>query len=81
MNTHNKDYLSWCLDKKLDPNSQAVFESYVFRTVTSHETMMEQIKRLNAEEKIKHEQRKQEVINKIRLLRRAQREQQELNHK
>jgi len=49
--------------------------------MNTHETMMEQIQRLNAEEKIKHEQRKQEVINKIRLLRRAQREQQELNHK
>ena len=45
--------------------------------MNSHETMMEQIKRLNAEEAQKHELRKQEVLNKIRLLRRAQREQQE----
>jgi hypothetical protein len=45
--------------------------------MNSHETMMEQIKRLNAEEALKHEQRKQEAINKIRLMRRAQREQQE----
>ena len=43
--------------------------------------MMEQIRRLNAEEQIKHGQRKEEVINKIRLLRQSQREQQELNHK
>jgi hypothetical protein len=45
--------------------------------MNTHETMMEQIKRLNAEEQIKHELRKQEVMSKIRLLRRAQREQQE----
>jgi hypothetical protein len=45
--------------------------------MNSHETMMEQIRRLNAEEALKHEQRKEEVLNKIRLLRRAQREQQE----
>ena len=75
MNTHNKDYLSWCLDKKLDPNSQAVFESYVFRTVTSHETMMEQIRRLNLEEARKHEQRKQDSINKIKQMRLQQKEQ------
>ena len=45
--------------------------------MNTHETMMDQIRRLNAEEQIKHEQRKEEVLNKIRLLRRAQREQQE----
>ena len=45
--------------------------------MNTHETMMEQIRRLNAEEKIKHEQRKQESLDKIRLMRRAQREQQE----
>ena len=37
--------------------------------MNSHETMMEQIRRLNAEEKIKHEQRKQESLDKIRLMR------------
>ena len=45
--------------------------------MNSHESMMEQIRRLNAEEALKHEQRKEEVLNKIRLMRRAQREQQE----
>ena len=45
--------------------------------MNTHETMMDQIRRLNAEEKIKHEQRKQESLDKIRLMRRAQREQQE----
>ena len=45
------------------------------------ETMMEQIRRLNLEEARKHEQRKLEAINKIRELRRAQREQEELNDK
>ncbi len=45
------------------------------------ESMMEQIRRLNAEEARKHELKKQEAINKIRLLRRAQREQAELKHK
>jgi hypothetical protein len=45
------------------------------------ETLMEQIRRLNLEEARKHELRKEEAINKIRELRRAQREQQELNHK
>ena len=45
--------------------------------MNSHETMMEQIRRLNREEALKHEQQKQEVLNKIRLLRRAQREQNE----
>jgi hypothetical protein len=43
--------------------------------------MLQQILRLNAEEARKHELKKQEAINKIRLLRRAQREQAELKHK
>ena len=29
--THSPEFLAWCLDRGLDPNSQAVFESYVFR--------------------------------------------------
>jgi hypothetical protein len=28
---HNPDFIAWCLDRGLDPNSQEVFESYVFR--------------------------------------------------
>ena len=36
--------------------------------------MMEQIRRLNAEEQIKHEQRKQEALNKIREFRARQRQ-------
>jgi hypothetical protein len=72
MISHDKDYLSWCLDKKLDPNSQAVFESYVFRTVTSHETMMEQIRRLNEDERVKHELRKQAALKRIQELRQQQ---------
>jgi hypothetical protein len=49
--------------------------------MNSNETMMEQIRRLNEQETVKHEIKKQQSINKIRELRRAQREQQELNHK
>ena len=45
--------------------------------MNTYETMIEQIRRLNAEEKIKHELKKQESLDKIRLMRRAQREQQE----
>jgi len=45
--------------------------------MNSNETLMEQIRRLNLEEARKHELRKQEAINKIKELRRAQREQQE----
>jgi hypothetical protein len=30
---HSPEYLAWCLERNLDPNSQAVFESYVFREV------------------------------------------------
>ena len=37
--------------------------------MNSHESMMEQIRRLNAEEQIKHEQRKQTALNRIRELR------------
>ena len=28
---HNPEFLAWCLERDLDPNNQAVFESYVFR--------------------------------------------------
>jgi hypothetical protein len=45
--------------------------------MNTHETMMEQIRRLNEQEAVKHEVKKQEAINKIKELRRAQREQQE----
>jgi hypothetical protein len=45
--------------------------------MNSNETLTEQIRRLNAEETLKHELRKQEAINRIRELRNAQREQQE----
>jgi hypothetical protein len=45
--------------------------------MNSTETMMEQIRRLNQQETVKHEVKKQEAINKIKELRRAQREQQE----
>ena len=45
--------------------------------MNSHESMMEQIRRLNEQEKATHEQRRQEALNKIRLMRLAQREQQE----
>jgi hypothetical protein len=45
--------------------------------MNTHETMMEQIRRLNEQEAVKHELKKQEAINKIKELRRAQREQQE----
>jgi hypothetical protein len=43
------------------------------------ETMLEQIRRLNEEQAQEHEQRRIEAINKIRLMRQAQREQQERN--
>jgi len=45
--------------------------------MNSHETMMEQIRRLNEQEARKHELKKQAAINKIKELRRAQKEQQE----
>jgi hypothetical protein len=40
--------------------------------MNSHETLMEQIRRLNAEEKIKHEQRKQQALMRIHKLRHEQ---------
>jgi hypothetical protein len=43
----------------------------------SNETLIEQIRRLNEQEAVKHELRRQEVLNKIKEMRRAQREQQE----
>jgi hypothetical protein len=48
--------------------------------MNSTETLLEQIRRLNDEEAVKHELRKQEAINKIREMRRAQREQAERHH-
>lgn len=45
--------------------------------MNTYETMMEQIRRLNQQEAVKHQLKKQEAINKIKELRRAQREQQE----
>jgi hypothetical protein len=49
--------------------------------MNTQETLMEQIRRLNEQEARKHELKKQATINKIRELRRAQREQEELNHR
>lgn len=49
--------------------------------MNSNETLLEQIRRLNDLETVKHELKKQEAINKIRELRRAQREQEELKHR
>jgi hypothetical protein len=48
--------------------------------MNTHETLLEQIRRLNEIEAHKHELRKQEALNKIRELRRAQREQAERHH-
>jgi hypothetical protein len=48
--------------------------------MNSTETLLEQIRRLNELEANKHELRKQEALNKIRLMRRAQREQAERQH-
>lgn len=45
--------------------------------MNSNETMIEQIRRLNEQEAVAHELRRQEVLEKIRLRRRAQREQAE----
>ena len=42
--------------------------------MNSHETMMEQIRRLNLEEARKHEQRKLETINKIQQRRLVQKQ-------
>jgi hypothetical protein len=47
--------------------------------MTTTETMLEQIQRLNQAQAQEHEQRRIEAINKIRALRNAQREQQERN--
>jgi hypothetical protein len=44
------------------------------------ETMLEQIRRLNEEQAREHEQRREQALNKIRELRRAQREQAERHH-
>ena len=55
--------------------------NYLLATkMANNETMMEQIRRLNEQEAHKHELRKQEALNKIRELRRAQREQAERHH-
>lgn len=43
--------------------------------MNSNETLLEQIRRLNEQEAVKHEIKKQEALNKIRQLRNAQREQ------
>ena len=45
--------------------------------MNSNETLMEQIRRLNEQEAVKHELKRQEAINKIKEMRRAQREQAE----
>ena len=42
--------------------------------MNSHETLMEQIRRLNLEEARKHEQRKLEAINKIQARRQLQKQ-------
>ena len=42
--------------------------------MNSHETLMEQIRRLNLEEARKHELKKQEAINKIQARRQLQKE-------
>lgn len=48
--------------------------------MTVNETMIEQIRRLNQQEEVKHELRRQEALARIRELRRAQREQAERQH-
>ena len=45
--------------------------------MNSNETLLEQIRRLNEQETVKHELRRLEALNRIRELRNAQREQQE----
>jgi len=42
--------------------------------------LIEHIRELNKQEAIEHERRRQEALNKIRELRRSQKEQAELNH-
>ena len=44
------------------------------KQMNTHETLMEQIRRLNLEEARKHEQRKQEAINKIQARRLLQKQ-------
>ena len=44
--------------------------------MNSHETLLEQIRRLNKEEAVKHELRKQEALNKIKQMREQQKEKQ-----
>lgn len=46
--------------------------------MNSHETMMEQIRRLNKEEALKHELRKQEALAKIQKMRQQQREKEKI---
>jgi len=48
--------------------------------MATNETMMEQIRRLNQAEEVKHELRRQAALTRIRELRRAQREQSERHH-
>jgi hypothetical protein len=43
--------------------------------MNSNETLMEQIRRLNEQEAVKHELRRQEAINKIKQMRLQQKEQ------
>ena len=47
----------------------------------TYENMLQQIRRLNEQEAREQEVKKQDAINRIRELRRAQREQAELKHK
>ena len=47
--------------------------------MNTNETLLDQIRRLNEEQARIHEQKRVEAINKIRLMRVAQREQQERN--
>jgi hypothetical protein len=48
--------------------------------MNTHETLLEQIRRLNEEQARVHEQRREQALEKIRELRRAQREQAERHH-
>lgn len=45
--------------------------------MNSHETMMEQIRRLNEEERHKHELKRQQALNKIKQLRLQQKREQD----
>lgn len=47
--------------------------------MNSHETMMEQIRRLNQQEAVKHELRKQEVLAKIKQMRQRQLEKEKIS--